>query len=525
GLLTPEEALQLAGWNATSRDYPQATVHELFARQAERAPGAVAVTFGDQELTYGELDLRSRRLARRLRLQGVGSGSLVGLCTERSAEMVVGMLGILAAGGAYVPLDPSYPEERLAFMLEDTGAGVPVAQEHLAGRLPAREGLRVEILDREEDAHGPLELASLSSGVSSPGAPAYVIYTSGSTGRPKGVVVPHRAIVRLVRETDYVQLGPDDRVAQAANSSFDATTFEVWGALLNGGRLVGIEREVALAPRDLVSALDRGGVTALFLTPALFNQIAREEPGGFAGLRYVLFGGELVDPAAVLAVLRAGPPEHLLHVYGPTEATTFASWHPVESVVPGTTVPIGRPLANGTLDVLDRGLGPVPVGVPGELYVGGDGLAHGYHARPDLTAERFVPHPLPSTPGARLYRTGDLVRRRADGAVEFLGRLDHQVKIRGFRVEPGEIEAALMELPGAREAVVVAREEHLVAYVAGEVTAEELRRSLRERLPDYMVPAAFMVLEALPLTPNGKVDRKALPAPDRQGSSESWQAP
>ena len=516
-LLSAEEALQLTGWNATARDYPRASVHELFARQVERAPDAVVVIFGDRELTYGELDLRSRRLARRLRLLGVGSGSLVGLCTERSAEMVIGMLGILAAGGAYVPLDPAYPEERLAFMLDDTGASVLVAQEHLAGRLPSLEGLHVERLECEED--GPVEPASFSS----PEDAAYVIYTSGSTGRPKGVVVPHRAIVRLVRETDYIQLGPEDRVAQAANSSFDATTFEVWGALLNGARLVGIEKEVALSPPELVAALDRGGITALFLTTALFNQVAREEPGGFARLRYLLFGGELVDPAAVLAVLQAGPPENLLHVYGPTEATTFSSWHRVESV--GTTVPIGGPLANGTLEVLDRGLSPVPVGVPGELFVGGDGLAHGYHARPDLTAERFVPHPLPGAPGARLYRTGDLVRRRPDGAVEFLGRLDHQVKIRGFRVEPGEIEAALMALPGVREAVVMTREEHLAAYVAGDATVEELRRSLRERLPDYMVPASFVVLKALPLTPNGKVDRKALPAPDWQGFSESYQAP
>jgi len=522
GLLDAAETLQLASWNATAREYPHACIHELFAEQAERAPDAVAVTVGGRSLTYGELHRRSTHLAQRLRNVGMGIGSLVGLCAEGLPEMVTGMLGILAAGGAYVPLDPAYPRERLALLLEDTGAGVLVTEESLAGRLPAREGLRVELL-AGSSAGGP-RLARLSSLRFSPDDPAYVIYTSGSTGRPKGVVVPHRAVVRLVRGTDYVQLGPDDRVAQAANSSFDATTFEVWGALLNGGRLVGIERQTLLAPDLLSETLRREGVTALFLTTALFNQMAREAPGGFAPLRCLLFGGELVDPAAVRAVLRDGP-ERLLHVYGPTETTTFATWHPVESVAsvaPGATVPIGQPLANGTLHVLAAGLTPQPVGVPGELYLGGDGLAHGYHARPELTAERFVPDPLARTPGSRLYRTGDLVRRGPDGPVEFLGRLDGQVKIRGFRIEPGEIETALLALPGVQEVVVVVREDRpaggegdrrLVAYVVGDAAADALRRGLRERLPEYMVPAAFVMLPALPLNPNGKVDRKALPAP------------
>ncbi|MEO6194012.1 MAG: amino acid adenylation domain-containing protein [Thermoanaerobaculia bacterium] len=534
GLLTAEETRQLAGWNATARDYsqreyPRACIHELFAEQAERFPDAVAVTFGGRELTYREIGHCSLRLARRLRRSGVGSGSLVGLCAESLPEMVVGMLGILAAGGAYVPLDLAYPLERLAFMLEDTGAAVLVAEESLAGRLPTREGLRVELLGRSEAGEEEEPIASLSS----PGDPAYVIYTSGSTGRPKGVVVPHRAVVRLVRETDYVQLGPDDRVAQASNSSFDAATFEIWGALLNGARLAGIERETLLSPDRLSAALRREGVSVLFLTTALFNQMAREAPAAFAPLRVLLFGGEAVDPAAVRAVLRNGPPAHLLHVYGPTETTTFATWQRVETVLPGETVPIGRPLANGTLNVLAAGLNPQPVGVPGELYLGGDGVAHGYHARPELTAERFVPDPFGamsgSMPGGRLYRTGDLVRQRPDGAVEFLGRLDGQVKIRGFRIEPGEIEAALAALPGVREAVVVARDGRLVAYVVEDAAADEprpsLQEQLRERLPDYMVPAAFVTLESLPLNPNGKVDRKALPAPEEQSAPEAFLAP
>ncbi|HEX4494606.1 MAG TPA: amino acid adenylation domain-containing protein, partial [Thermoanaerobaculia bacterium] len=525
GLLDRAEALQLASWNATARDYPEAAIHELFAGQAERTPDAVAVTFAGRELTYGEIDRRSRKLAHRLRRAGVGPGSRVGLCAESLPEMVVGMLGILAAGGAYVPLDLASPRERLAFMLEDTGAAVLVAEEGLAERLPTREGLRVEMLDGSAVSEEEAPFANLSS----PGDPAYVIYTSGSTGRPKGVVVPHRAVVRLVRETDYVQLGPDDRVAQASNSAFDAATFEIWGALLNGARLVGIERETILSPASMGATLRREGVSVLFLTTALFNQMAREAPAAFAPLRVVLFGGERVDPETVRTVLREGPPGQLLHVYGPTETTTFATWQRVETVPPGETVPIGWPLANGTLHALTPGLAQQPAGVPGELYLGGDGLAHGYHDRPELTAERFVPDLFGPHPGSRLYRTGDLVRQRTDGAVEFLGRLDGQVKIRGFRIEPGEIEAALLALPGVREAVVTVREEaggrRLVAYVAGDAASEEIRGSLHERLPDYMVPAAFVKLESLPLTPNGKVDRKALPAPEESSVPETFIAP
>ncbi|HEX4961859.1 MAG TPA: non-ribosomal peptide synthase/polyketide synthase [Thermoanaerobaculia bacterium] len=535
-LLTPAETRQLASWNATARDYPQAPIHELFAEQAERSPGAVALAFAGRELSYGEIASRSRRLAHRLRRAGVGSGSFVGLCAESLPELVVGMLGILTAGGAYVPLDLAHPRERLAFMLEDTGAAVLVAEESLDGRLPTRAGLHVEQLDC---AAAPEEEPPLA-GLSSPGDPACVIYTSGSTGRPKGVVVPHRAVVRLVRGTDYIRLNPDDRVAQTSNSSFDAATFEIWGALLNGARLVGIERETILSPSLLSAALRREGVNVLFLTTALFNQMAREAPGAFAPLRVLLFGGEMVDTAAVRAVLRDGAPETLLHVYGPTETTTYATWQRVEEVPPGETVPIGKPLANGTLYVLAPGLTPQPVGVPGDLYLGGDGLAHGYHDRPELTAERFLPDPFGSHPGGRLYRTGDLVRQRPDGAVEFLGRLDGQVKIRGFRIEPGEIEAALAALPGVREAVVVVRSDgsdrsdrsvgssggrRLIAYVTGDATAAELRRSLHERLPDYMVPAAFVTLDALPLTPNGKVDRKALPAQEGPGAPETFLAP
>ncbi len=403
-LLSAAETLQLASWNATARDYPTACIHELFAELAERSADAVAVASGGRELTRRHIGREARRLAHRLRGSGVGPGSVVGLCAESLPEMVVGMLGILEAGGAYMPLDLAYPHERLVFMLEDAGAAVLVAEEHLAGHLPARAGLRVELL-RGAAAGEPGEAEPAAAGprpasFSSPGDPACVIYTSGSTGRPKGVVVPHRAVVRLVRGTDYIELGPDDHVAQGSNSSFDAATFEIWGALLNGSRLVGIERAALLAPGSLTAVLHREGIGVLFLTTAVFNQLAREMPAGLAELRYVLFGGEMVDPAAVRDVLRDGPPAHLLHLYGPTEATTFATWHRVGSVPPGETVPIGQPLANGTAYVLSAELLQQPVGVRGELYLGGDGLAHGYHTRPELTAERFVPDPFGPASGA-----------------------------------------------------------------------------------------------------------------------------
>ncbi|MFL6195586.1 MAG: non-ribosomal peptide synthase/polyketide synthase [Thermoanaerobaculia bacterium] len=513
-LLTPEEREQLlVEWNRTESAYPrEATIPALFAGQARRTPGAVAVVAGDERLTYGELAGRADRLARRLRALGVGPEVPVALLLERSPEMVVAMLAVLAAGGVYVPLDPKDPIERLRFVLEDTGAPVVVVREALPEGLETADGARLVVLDALEDAAPPLHPDEAA-----PANLAYVIYTSGSTGRPKGVAVHHQAVSRLVLGTDYLQIAPGNRIAHLANPAFDAATFEVWGALLNGATLVVIPREVALSPQRLAGEIAAQGVTALFCTTALFNLLVREAPGVFGGLHTVLFGGERVDPATVRACLETAPPARLLHVYGPTEGTTFTTWHRVEKAVAGETVPIGLPLANTTVHVLDQNLRPVPVGVPGELYAGGDGVARGYLHRPDLTAERFVPDPF-AAPGARLYRTGDLVRRRSTGDIEFLGRLDNQVKVRGFRVELGEIEAVLLAHPRVTAAAVLVREDgpgdrRLIAYVAAEATpdlAGELRDLLRARLPEPMVPSAFAVLDALPLNPNGKIDRKAL---------------
>ena len=507
-------------WNATETSYPQSSMAELFEAQVRRSPNAIAVAYGERQLTYQELNARSNQLAHVLIERGVGPESLVALFAERSPAMVTAMLAIVKAGGAYVPLDTGYPMDRLAFMLGDTGAMLLLTEEHLFDRLPEHDA-KVFCLDRDWPGVAGASVDNPPSRVT-PDHLAYVIYTSGSTGRPKGVAVPQRGVTRLVLNTDYVSLGPSDRIAQASNAAFDAATFEIWGALLTGARLVGIDKDVALSPPAFAAALRNDGITTLFLTTALFNQIARQEPAGFRPLRQVLFGGEAVDPSSVRRVLEHGAPERLLHVYGPTENTTFSTWHRVEQVAPdAATVPIGRSIANSQLFVVDGNCQPVPVGVVGELLVGGAGLARGYLNRPDLTAERFVPSPFASVAGARLYRTGDLVRYLPDGSVEFVGRNDDQVKIRGFRIELGEIDAELGRHPSIRQSFTIASQsdgqKRLVTYVvpaaSGPLAWEEIRNALRQRLPDYMVPAVFVELGALPLNPNGKVDRARLPEP------------
>ncbi|HEX7241082.1 MAG TPA: amino acid adenylation domain-containing protein, partial [Longimicrobiaceae bacterium] len=521
-------------WNDTATDFPRdASVHALFEAQARRTPDAPALRYGAASMSYGELDRTANRLAALLRARGAAPGDRVGVLLEPRVEGVTAWLAALKSGCAYVPLDPAHPRERLALLLRDAGVRLAVTRD---AHRPLLAGEGVAAVSVDGDA---AEIAAQpADGECAPvpaEALAYVVYTSGSTGTPKGVAVPHRAVVRLVAATDYVRLAPDDRVAQASTPVFDAATWEVWGALLAGASLVGIDRDTALDPRALARELRERDVTALFLTTALFNQVAREVPGAFGGVRHLLFGGEAVDPDAVRRVLADRRPARLLHVYGPTESTTFATWHEVREVAAGAaTVPIGRALADTTAYVADAAYGPVPAGVPGELLLGGEGLAWGYLGRPDLTADRFVPDPFSAEPGARLYRTGDRVRWSADGALEFLGRIDQQVKIRGFRIEPGEVEAVLRDLPDVRDAAVVVREDapgerRLAAYLvpaAGVVGFDPgaAREALRARLPEYMVPSAWTVLDALPLTATGKTDRRALPAPEA-GAGEARVAP
>jgi len=524
-LLTERERQQLLfEWAGVDADYPSDRgIHTLFEKQVKQRPDAIAVRFGNRQLTYLELNRWANRLAHRLSKHGVGPEARVGICLERDVEMVVGLLGILKAGGSYVPLDPDYPRERIAFMLQDSEATVLLTQRKFVDSLPEHEA-RVIYLDADLEACANESDQKLSIAVSGDNL-AYVMYTSGSTGSPKGVCVPHRAISRLVCNTNYTVLDSQSRMAQVSNSSFDAATFEIWGALLNGAELIGVAAEAILSPQDFVTQLSARGINQLFMTTALFNQTASELPAAFRSLDTLLFGGEAVDPRRVRDVLAAGPPQRLLHVYGPTETTTFATWYEVKDVSQGaTTVPIGSPISNTKVYILDEEFEPVPVGVPGHLHIGGEGVARGYYGQPALTAENFRPDPFSRKPGQRLYRTGDIARYLSDGNIEFLGRLDQQVKIRGFRIEPGEIESELRRHSMVHEALVLTREgadndKRLVAYVVPRQPAPasaELLAFLRMRLPAYMLPPSFVTLEALPLTPNGKVDRSQLPAPNHE---------
>ena len=524
-LLTQTERAQIAReWNATRVDYPRdRCIHELFQEQAKCTPHAVAAVYGKQEVLYGELDDQSSRLAHHLKSLGVRVGSKVAFCLEPSTEMIVGLLGILKAGAAYVPIDPNYPHQRMAFIVADVEARVVLTQKTLESQF-RNTGLRAICLDAAWESVPPPTEKSLE--LVSPDAIAYVLFTSGSTGTPKGVCVPHRGVTRLVVNCDYVQLGLQEVIAQVSNCCFDAATFEIWGALLNGGRLVGISQDDVLSPERFSAELTRHGVTTLLLTTAVFNALAHERPALLRNLRNVLFGGEECDSEAVRKVLISGPPQRLLNVYGPTEATTFATTYLLTAAdrTCADRIPIGRPIANTQVYILDSHREPAPIGVTGEIWIGGDGVAHSYLRRPELTAERFIDSPF--VPGERLFRTGDLGRFLPDGNIVFLGRMDHQVKIRGFRIELGEVEAALNAHPAVRQAVVCVREDEggvktrrLVAYVVpadgGGFTGlnERLSAFLKEKLPDYMVPSAFVILEKFPLSPTGKIDRHALPAP------------
>ncbi|HEY0728959.1 MAG TPA: non-ribosomal peptide synthetase, partial [Pyrinomonadaceae bacterium] len=533
-LLTKEEQEQVREWNQTTSEYERdQCVQQLVETAVARQPDAIAISYGAEQITYRELNTRANQLAHHLRRQGVGPDVRVGVLVDRSVELIVALLAILKAGGTYVPLDGSYPAQRLRFMLEDAGVTLLLTQREQPEILTEGEAV---YLDHgweqfESESHENPDVVTTAEDL------AYVMYTSGSTGQPKGVGVPHRAINRLVRNTNYVQLDASDRIAQVSNVSFDAATFEIWGALQHGAQLVGIDKETMLSPVEFKRALAEQNISAMFLTSALFNQIAQSLPETFAPLRYLLVGGEALDPPSIRRVVERGKPRHLLNGYGPTESTTFATWYEVQHVEANArTIPIGKPLSNTQTWVLDQHMQLAPVGVTGELYIGGDGLARDYLRRPELTAEKFVPHPYSTEPGARLYRTGDLVRYLSDGNIEFLKRVDQQVKLRGFRIELGEIEAALQEHQAVRESIVMVREEipgdkQIVAYVVKDPefqsTTEELRNWLRTRLPAYMMPSSFVVLDELPLNANGKVDRRALPAPDaaQHAGEETFIAP
>ncbi|MFH8386840.1 amino acid adenylation domain-containing protein [Kitasatospora sp. NPDC018058] len=515
--------------------YPdQASLVELFAEQAARTPDATAVrhpgelpggTGRTETLTYRELDAAANRLAHLLAERGVTPGGRVAVCLPRGARLVTALLAVLKTGACYVPLDPEHPVERRRAIARDAGVTLIATTTELAAELagpaddPTPPALLLDGADGRTDEHPDTAPAVLLP----PDATACVFYTSGSTGTPKGVLVPHRAVVRLVRDNGYLTFHPQDRVAQVSNAAFDAATLEIWGALLAGAELVGLPKETVLSAEALADAIRVHGLTVMVLTTALLNAAARERPDAFSPLRVLLFGGEAADPA-VVRILLDNPPGQLLNVYGPTETTSLTTTFNVTPAALDARrqqVPIGRPIDNSSAYVLDEHQRLVPFGTPGELYLGGTGLADGYLGRPGLTADRFLPNPF-GTDGERLYRTGDRVRLTGDGELEFLGRTDHQVKIRGFRIELGEVETALAAHPDVSAAVVTVDGEgagrRLLGYLvpAGEPEtgfADRVRTELRRRLPGYMVPAALIVLDALPITPNGKVDRAALPRP------------
>jgi amino acid adenylation domain-containing protein/FkbH-like protein len=524
----------LLEWNQTHTDYPKdKCLHHIFEEEAAGTPDAVAIEFAEMRLTYRELNQRANRLAHRLLTLGVGPESIVAVCLERSSEMVIALLAILKAGAAYLPLAPSLPQERLALILAEARVLIVVTQKLLCPLLPgASDGvignlkpqisnLTIICLDSEKqeiERESPTNPAGKATATSL----AYVSFTSGSTGKPKGVCVPHRAVMRLVKSTNYASFTANEVFLQLAPLAFDASTLEIWGPLLNGARLV-IFPPHAPSLAELGEFIQGHGVTTLWLTAALFHQMIEEQSNSLRGLRQLLAGGDVLSVPHVKRALKELPACRLINGYGPTENTTFTCCHQITNAsVEGRSIPIGRPIANTQVYVLNEDLQPVPIGIPGELYAGGDGLARGYLNQPELTAETFIPNPFSKDPSARLYKTGDLARWLPDGTIEFLGRRDEQVKIRGHRVELGEIETVLSRHPSVRECVVVARKDTsgdklLTAYFvspdSAQPTSEELREHLRRALPDYMIPSGFVSLQSLPLTVSGKVDRKALPRP------------
>jgi iturin family lipopeptide synthetase A len=565
-LLTDAQKHQLlVEWNQTATNYPATKcIHQLFEEQVEETPDAVAVVFGNEQLTYSELNSRANQLAHYLQTLGVKPDVLVGICLERSLDMIVGLLGILKAGGAYVPIDPDYPTERLSYMLKDCQVSILLTQEDFREILPSITA-KVVCLDLENEILTKYSQENLTTQVTAENL-AYVMYTSGSTGLPKGVSVIHRNVLRLVKETNYVSLSQKEVFLQLAPISFDASTFEIWASLLNGAKMIVMPPHKP-SLEELGQAIERYQVTTLWLTAGLFHLMVDERLNDLKPVRQLLAGGDVLSVRHVQKLLQDLEECKLINGYGPTENTTFTCCFPMTRQTQiGSSVPLGRPIANTQVYILDRYLQPVPIGVWGELYAGGDGLAREYFNRPELTTEKFIPNPfsnfglgdvaadyvadvadklsstdkvgLTTTLGfnpsvtsaskiqnpksARLYKTGDLARYLPDGNIEFGGRIDNQVKIRGFRIELGEIEAAIATHPNVHEAVVIAREntpgnKFLVAYIvpaSDAPTSSELHHFLKQKLPDYSVPSYFVMLDSLPLSPNGKVDRSALPAPD-----------
>jgi len=531
-----ERSNLLERWNKAPRTYDRETdIAALFDRGLADHGNLTAVAMGDETIDYQTLAARANQLAHALIERGIEDNAPVGICLPQGIDWVVSMLAILKAGSHYVPLDASYPHERISFMIADTGMTTLITDSTMIDSLPAMElnFLEAIVLDEEREALAEMDTHAPAVTIH-PDSLAYTIYTSGTTGKPKGVQVPHRAVLRLIADETYCHVKAGDGVAQASNISFDAHVFEVWTALPRCARLVIVDRESYLETEKLYDLLREQEVDHMFVTTALFNQHVREISDTFATLQTLCFGGERVDVDAVRKVIRGGAPARLRHVYGPTETVTFATWFDAGDPGRDYTVPIGGPIANTELYVIDPYGNPAAAGVHGELCIGGDCLSRGYLNDPGLTATRFVPNPFSTEPGARIYRTGDVVKWRLSGAIEFIGRSDKQVKLRGFRIELGEIETALTDHELIAEATAILRNDdgkkRIAAYVVpaegtSDLDTAVLRDHLASRLPEYMIPAAFVVLEALPLTPNGKVDVRALPEPELKTDRQTHVAP
>lgn len=543
-LTNSEQDKILNEWNGTRHSFPQSScIHTLFEAQVERTPAAIAVEFQGESLTYRELNQRANQLAHALRSRGIGPDHLVGVCVHRSFEMLVGILGVLKAGGAYVPLDPANPADRLAFMIEDADLSLVLTQERLVNDIPAT-GAKLFCLDSdwasiEKESHTNPEP------IAGPANLAYVIYTSGSTGNPKGVMIEHRSLVNFtVTSAAAYAITPADRVLQFASLSFDLSVEEIFPTLTHGATIVLRTDEMISSAREFMELSEAWGITILDLPTAYWHELSDAlidvDLTVPEAVRLVIIGGEKAAFDRVVAWhKRVRNGVRLVNTYGPTETTvavTMCDLAPEDESQKLNTIPIGRPLANTTAYILDEALRPVPIGAPGELLIGGPGVARGYVKRPDLTNEKFIQDPFSENRGARLYRTGDLVRYRPNGNIEFLGRIDNQIKIRGFRVELEEIEQALRTQDGVADCVVAMHEDsegdkRLIAYVvptAGRrLTNSDFRNALKTRLPSYMIPAAFEVIEALPLLPSGKINRRALPAPrfTRDDDQETFVAP
>lgn len=502
-------------FNNTQTAYPRdKKIHQLFEEQVEATPNNIAVKFGEKLFTYSELNKRANQLAKVLSEKGVGEESIVAIMVPRSIESIIGILAILKAGGAYLPIDPGYPDERKLYMLEDSGAKILLTLSHLKPitgillpdtlylediTLYQGDGTNIPHINRAENL-------------------AYVMYTSGSTGKPKGTMVEHRNVVRLVKNTNYIDFKKEDRILQTGAIVFDACTFEIWGALLNGLSLYLVDENTILDAKKLREALKEYKITILWLTSPLFNQLSEKNPEMFSELRVLLVGGDTLSPKHINNVMEQCPRLKVINGYGPTENTTFSTCFVIDEKPEGN-IPIGRPISNSTAYIVDKYNQLLPIGVFGELWVGGDGVGRGYLKRKELTDEKFIDSPF--VQGERIYKTGDLARWLPDGNIEFTGRIDNQVKIRGFRIELGEVEAQLMKHKDIKEVVVIAKTDrnnskYLCAYLVStrNLTMPELKEHILIQLPDYMVPSYFIRLDRMPLTQNGKIDKEQLPAPD-----------